>query len=228
MRALVVEDHPQPRPGHVGQAEPLVVPGAHVERQPVHEHDGQRRVGRADLLDLAAATPSSVTHRRWSGPGAAARTARPPPGRGRGPDPADRVPLGGHADRGAGGDQAGHPGGDADDAASPHGTLPRYARGTRAPTRVDDLVGDRAGRVRPVLRGRLAVPARAEQHHLVAGRDRVVADVDARTGPCTPGRRPCGAGRRATAGRPLVALRGTPSAYPSGTSARASSRASVV
>ena len=59
----------------------------------------------------------------------------------------------------------------------------------------DDLVGDGAGRVGPVLRGRLAVVAGAEQHHLVARRDVVVAEVEhelvhadpAGDGPAAPG-----------------------------------------
>ena len=44
--------------------------------------------------------------------------------------------------------------------------------------------------------------------------DRVVAEVDARTGPCRPGRRSSGAGRRAAPGRPLVASRGHPVGVP--------------
>src|SRR5215472_15300350 len=41
-----------------------------------------------------------------------------------------------------------------------------------------DVIGDGAERLAPLLRGRLAVVPGAEQHHLVADRGRLVAEVD--------------------------------------------------
>ena len=41
-----------------------------------------------------------------------------------------------------------------------------------------DVIGDGAERLAPLLGGRLAAVPRAEQHHLVAGRGRLVAEVD--------------------------------------------------
>jgi hypothetical protein len=98
------------------------VPGSEGERKPVREHHGERRVGRADLLHLER---DAVVGAHHAGPVRGQLPVRLVRlGVGPGPDPADRVLLGRQTDHGAGGDQAGHPGGDADDAASPHGTLP--------------------------------------------------------------------------------------------------------
>ena len=66
------------------------------------------------------------------------------------------------------------------------------ARGSRGADPGDDLVVDRAGRVGPVLRRRLAVSGPAEEHDLVTGpRRRTPGRGRRRTGPCTPGPRPC-------------------------------------
>ena len=184
MAALVDPDAPD-RPA---ERLPLEVPAVEVQGVAVHEDDRQTRVRRRRprLVDLQVEL-HPVVHRQGPrrGPQRAVRrgrlvaTQRPPHDRAL-PEPAGRRPDGEHAEPEA------RPG------TTTHGT---WTRGHPGADPRDDLVGDRAERLGPVVGGRLAPVPRTEEHDLVALAHRVVADVEdelvhahgARDGPATTG-----------------------------------------
>ena len=77
-----------------------------------------------------------------------------------------------------------------------------------------DLVVDGADRLGPVVGGRLAVGAAAEQRRPRRRRPPRRRRSRARTGPCRPGRRSSGAGRPSCTGPTLEACRGHPVGVP--------------
>ena len=93
--ALVVEHLTDDRVGEVGQEPALEVPGAPVEREPVHEHDGEIGGHTRRGLDLLAGEPHAVVGRHRRGLAGGQRPGVVGPGRQLG---GQRVPVGG--DRG--------------------------------------------------------------------------------------------------------------------------------
>jgi len=133
--ALVPEDEPP----EVGEVTPLVVPARHLQRVAVTEDDGERGVGRPDLLDveLDAVVGGHPVHPvgRQRAEGLARHRVGPRPGS------ADRASLG----RDTTGEPRGHRAADRihdrQSTQQAHAVPllaapPTYTRGTRLPTRV--------------------------------------------------------------------------------------------